>query len=351
MIKKADSENKTIDYWTLGVGVILSLFTTALFLTGCGGGGSSVQQAKSAAWFMDNGKLKVLCTTEMVHDVVQQVGGEEIDAITLITGELDPHTYEIVKGDSEKLEFAQLIYSNGLLLEHGPSLRQFLEGNDKVYRLGDMIRLQKPELILTVNGMPDPHIWMDIAIWERTIPLIVNSLVQARPEKEKFFRERGEEVSREFLEADRRVRERLHLIPQEKRYLVTSHDAFNYFARSYLAEESEVKSGAWHKRFKAPEGLAPDIQLSLVDVLRIIQHLEDYKIRVLFPEANVSKDSLRKIVDSQKQRGINLVIAEEPLYGDSMGGAGSDGDTYIKMIEHNAKVIGEYLGKHNGEGH
>jgi manganese/zinc/iron transport system substrate-binding protein len=68
-----------------------------------------------------------------------------------------------------------------------------------------------------------------------------------------------------------------------------------------------------------------------------------YQIHVLFPESNVSRDSIKKIVESGREKGLNLKIAQEPLYADAMGKPGSDGDTYIKMIQHNAKIIAHYL--------
>ena len=61
-----------------------------------------------------NGKLKVLSTTAMLHDLVKQIGGDEIDSTVLICGDLDPHTYQLVKGDGEKLSFADLVFYNGL---------------------------------------------------------------------------------------------------------------------------------------------------------------------------------------------------------------------------------------------
>ena len=78
---------------------------------------------------------------------------------------------------------------------------------------------------------------------------------------------------------------------------MTSHDAFNYFARAYLADPEEVE---WQKRFEAPEGLAPDGQLSVADIQRIIDHICMYRIAVLFPESNVSRDSLRKIISIRR---------------------------------------------------
>ena len=77
-------------------------------------------------WMDSNGKLKVLCTTVIIKDVVEGVGGEYIDVISLINGGLDPHSYELVKGDNEKFQCAEVIFSNGLGLESGTSLQYLL---------------------------------------------------------------------------------------------------------------------------------------------------------------------------------------------------------------------------------
>ena len=100
-----------------------------------------------------------------------------------------------------------------------------------------------------------------------------------------------------------RIKSRMQAIPSEKRFLVTSHDAFNYFTRAYLASEDELETDSWQKRFAAPEGLAPESQLSPSDIQHIIGHLHKYNINVLFPESNVSKDSIRKILQARKCKG------------------------------------------------
>src|ERR1700690_968816 len=71
-------------------------------------------------WMQENGKLKVLCTTAMVADLVAHVGGQEVDCYILIQGQHNPHSYQLVKGDDEKFSRADLIFYNGLGLEHGP---------------------------------------------------------------------------------------------------------------------------------------------------------------------------------------------------------------------------------------
>lgn len=294
-------------------------------------------------WFVPDGRLKVLSTTAMIHNLVQEIGGDTVDGAVLICGELDPHTYQLVKGDDEKLAFADLIFHNGLGLEHGPSLQYYLVGSDKAVSLGDAVRKGHPDKILYLQGQLDPHIWMDISLWAQTIAPIVEALSRADPDNAEGYRERGDALYGKLIELHNSVKETLQGIPDDKRFLVTSHDAFNYFAKAYLATDEERVENRWDHRFEAPEGLAPESQISVSDIRQIIEHLEKYRINVLFAESNVSKDSIRKIVSAGNEKGLELKIAEVPLYGDAMGAKDSGADTYQTMIQHNAKTLRRYL--------
>lgn len=297
----------------------------------------------------DDSKLKVLSTTAMIGDIVKEVGGDKVDSLSLITGELDPHSYELVKGDDEKLARADLIFYNGLGLEHGPSLKEYLKGNSKAFGLGDAIRVENPDLILFDKGQVDPHIWMDISLWQKNVPYIVKQLQEKDPINASYYAQRGEELEKSMSEEDKGIYELLQAIPENERYLVTSHDAFNYFTRRYLAASDEKTFEEWKKRFHAPEGLAPEGQISVRDLQSIIDHMKHYGITVLFPESNVSKDSIKKILDAANQEGLNFVIAKDTLYGDAMGRAGTEGGTYLGMILSNAKVINKYLKKEKND--
>lgn len=318
-----------------------ALFYSLLILTfvGC----SSASHTRTKLWMTPNGKVKVLCTIEMIEDIVENIGGDHVDTLTLVQGELDPHTYQLVKGDDEKLSFAQIIFYNGLGLEHGPSLRSYLSGAKKAVALGDQIKQESPDRILHYNGQIDPHIWMDISLWRRTIPTIVKTLSEFDPDHTHIYQKNGENLSRELEQAHEEIYAYMQELPSSKRYLVTSHDAFNYFARAYLATDEERATHTWQQRFAAPEGLAPESQLSVTDIQQIIDHMKEHNIRVLFPESNVSQDSIRKIVDAGNENGLDFHVAQVYLYGDAMGREGSSGDTYIKMLWHNAKTIEKYL--------
>lgn len=308
--------------------LVLPLFLTFI-LIGCS------SKNRLSEWMGDGSKIKILSTTAQIGNLVAEIGGERVDGWVLIEGDLDPHSYEMVKGDDEKLARANLVFYNGLGLEHGASLSSLLRGSPKAIPIGDKIRAAYPERILKKGEAVDPHIWMDISLWQKAIDPIVEALILADPDGAAYYRERGDALVLKMENAHREIKDLILAVPSEKRYLVTSHDAFQYFTRSYLAETDETD---WAERFAAPEGLAPDGQLNPLDIQRIIDFLRSKKITVVFPESNVSRDSIKKIALSGKNLGLDIRICSETLYGDSMSGL-----SYLEMMSRNAEVIKRYL--------
>ncbi len=310
--------------------VILSLFILLLIL------GCSPSKNRLSDWMGPNkGKLKILSTTAQVADLVKEIGGDRVDNWTLIQGDLDPHSYEIVKGDGEKLARADHIFYNGLGLEHGASLSQFLKTSPKTTAVGEKISALVPEKILKKGGVTDPHIWMDISLWEEGIDPIIDALSAVDPEGAPLYKERGALLHEKMERVHNQIFSQLQKIPSNKRYLVTSHDAFHYFTRSYLADPGETN---WEDRFAAPEGLAPEGQLNPRDIQKIIDYLKAKNISVLFPESNVSRDSIRKIATAGRELGLKIEVSAEPLYGDAMSGL-----LYLEMMQRNAETISKYL--------
>lgn len=313
-----------------------------LFVCSCSGKREGHHQ-KLQNWQQENGHLKVLSTTGMINDLVEHIGGSHVDTLILINEELDPHSYQLVKGDDEKLSSAQIIFYNGLGLEHGPSLASYLQKNPKAIPLGDYLEKQNAASIIKVNGQRDPHIWMDVSLWMQAIPLIVEQLSEKDPAHRADFIANADALRETLTATHQEVTQIMHEVPESKRYLVTSHDAFNYFTRAYLSEPGEVQNNTWEKRFAAPEGLAPESQLSTTDIQFIIDHMYQHNIHVLFPESTVSRDSINKIVQAGRDKGLDLRLGCCPLYSDALGEPGSDGDTYSKMLVYNAKMIASYL--------
>ena len=258
-----------------------------------------------------------------------------MDGLVLIQGDLDPHSYEIVKGDGGKLQRADHIFYNGLGLEHGASLSSLLKNSDKATAIGERISGAYPERILKKGEMVDPHIWMDISLWQKGIDPIVQELSAVDPEGATFYSERGALLLEKMETAHKQVLSQIPTIPAKNRYLVTSHDAFHYFTRSYLADPGEI---SWAERFAAPEGLAPEGQLNPRDIQKIIDYMRINQVTVVFSESNVSRDSIRKIATAGKELGLEIRVCSEPLYGDAMSGL-----SYLEMMNRNADTIAKYL--------
>lgn len=307
---------------------MMKYFLCLFLLFACAGCQNS--SSKLEEWIKPSGRIKVLSTTAIIDNLVAQIGKDRIDHLALIEGAMDPHSYELVKGDAEKLSYAQIIFYNGLGLEHGASLRYQLAEHPKAIALGDKIREQKPRSILFDRGQIDPHLWLDVSLWAEIIGPIVEALSEADPENRAYFNAQGQEVRKSLLDLDDAFAKKLQMIPSEKRYLVTSHDAFNYFTRRYLHEKDD-----WKDRFCAPEGLAPDGQLSCQDIQKVVDYLILHRVGVIFPESNVSRDSLKKIVSVCQEKGIKVQMAEESLDSDTLGTS----KTYQDMMEHNVNVL------------
>ncbi len=296
-----------------------------------------VQRFRS--WMEPNGKIKILSTITQIGDLVEEIGGDRVDSWVLMHGELDPHSYELVKGDDEKFTRADLVFYNGLGLEHGASLDATLQRHPSGVNLGAWIEKKYPQKILRKNQLIDPHVWMDVSLWKETIDPIVENLILLDPEGKEFYQRRALQLNEKMDAVHEEMRAYLQKIPAHKRYLVTSHDAFHYFTKTYLADPSDGE--AWTERFAAPEGLAPDGQLNPRDIEAIIDYLREKKISVLFPESNVSRDSIKKIVSAGRELGLHISICSEALYGDAMGTG--ENKSYLDSMRHNAEVISRYL--------
>lgn len=285
-------------------------------------------------------KIKVLSTIPMIGDLVEKIGGGEIDHLTLIRGNIDPHNYELVKGDVEKIQYADIIFYNGLGLEHGASLRYQIQNHRQSVALGDYLLDNYRDQIIISEGEIDPHVWMDVNLWRNTTNLIVKTLSEADSAHAEYFASNGAKLHAELGQLDLEMLSLMNEIPETQRFLVTSHDAFSYFARRYFAIAEETD---WSKRCAAPEGLAPDGQLSIGHIRDIVTHLSQYGISVIFPESNVNPDSLKKVQEACLEKGIVVSISRDPLYGDSVGEENGDANTYMRMMKKNAEIIHKSL--------
>lgn len=282
-------------------------------------------------------RIHVLSMNRMIYDCVSRITGDRVKNIVLIDGSIDPHSYEMVKGDEDQMVMSQLIFCNGLGLEHSASLRKHLEGNPKVVDLGSRLLDKKVFDLLKEDGFPDPHIWTDMRVWSAAVREIGTVLVQQFPQYAEEFQKNADQLLLEMEELDRWAERSLATIPEKNRFLVTGHNAFSYFTRRYLSSDDERESGDWKLRCISPEGLAPEAQISIRDIMRVVEYICANDVGVVFFEDTLNQDALRKIVSCSKS-GQKIRLAKSPLYSDNVK------DNYFHTFQHNVRTITEELG-------
>lgn len=312
-------------------------FLLVLFMVSCQS--SHESQRKTRAWMQEDGTIKVLCTTGQVAALAEAVGGKDVSVLELIPSQSDPHTYRLVRGDAEKFQRAALVLYSGLGLEHSAGIMRRISGSNG-HAITDAAA--KEGYSIMAGAVNDPHMWMDASLWAKGARSIASLFSEIRPDLRQDFEERARKVEKKLLSVHQELQETLQRIPDNKRYLVTVHDAFYYFCRAYLATDEERKFGSWKTRCVAPEGLAPESQISTRDIQESVQYIAQRHITVLFKEAGVNQDSLKKIGFVAQKRGLTVTICPDPLYADTMISEGIEG--YVQTLRQNAAVLVSALG-------
>ena len=285
-------------------------------------------------------KKRVLVTVPMIHDLVKMVAKDRLSCDILIGPGIDPHSYEVVSGDRKKIQRADLVIANGLMLEHGANLQKFIKEHKNSIFLGDFFMLHHKDRLIFIEGQVDPHIWMDISLWQEALTPIIKKLQELDPEHSQEYEKNGAMAKKELEDLDRALCKKMQAIDKKHRYIITTHDAFYYFARQYLADPGEKD---WKSRVMAPQGLNPQEEISLFQLENICCHIIKHDLHHLFFESNLSKQSLKRIIEVCKDRGQKIKLCEDPLYGDTVDPKGGPIENYTAMMKHNAALIASVL--------
>ena len=263
------------------------------------------------------GKLKVVTTFTILADMVRNVGGEHVALTTLVGPDGDAHVYEPTPADARALARADLVVVNGLGFEGWIDRLINVSG----YR-GPVVVASEGIAALTVEeNQPDPHAWQDLANGRLDVANIVRALAAADPDHADDYRHRADAYDRELAELDREVKSRLDAFPRDRRKVITSHDAFQYFGRAYGID------------FHAPVGLSTESEPSAGQVAALIRQMRDEGIHALFVE-NITDPRLV----GQLAREAGAVIGGR-LYSDSLSGPTGPAPTYLDMFRHNVGEI------------
>ena len=275
--------------------------------------------------------LGIVATTGMLGDTVQQVGGDRVKVTTLMGSGVDPHTYRQTRSDIIRMIHADIVVWHGLHLEAQlmPLLHD-LSRRKRVVALADAI--PKADLLAAEGNeeLPDPHVWMDPALWQFVIAKARDTLIEADPEGREVYEANAKHYAEAVSALESRVKALLQSVPEKDRVLVTAHDAFRYFGKANGYEVLGI------------QGISTESEASLHRVETLVQLLAERQIKAIFVESSVSDQNIRALVEGAAARGHHMQIGGE-LYSDAMGKPGTFEGTYIGMIEHNARTIANAL--------
>lgn len=275
----------------------------------------------------------IVTTTGMVTDLVRHVAGAQVRVTGLIEAGVDPHLFKPTRGHVKQLQDADLVIYSGLTLEGrmGESFTQLQRSGKAVFAVTEALDADYLRSPPDFAGHYDPHVWMDVKAWNQCVGHVAESLAKLDPDHADEFRANAAAYQKELVRLDEYVRKVIGSIPESQRVLVTAHDAFEYFSRSYQIEVKSV------------QGVTTESEAGVLDVNRLVDFLVERKLPAIFVESSVNGKNIQAVIEGAKSRGVTVKIGGE-LFSDAMGADGTYEGTYIGMIDHNATLIARALG-------
>ncbi|HEX6957900.1 MAG TPA: metal ABC transporter substrate-binding protein [Ferrovibrio sp.] len=275
--------------------------------------------------------LRVVATFSVLGDMAAAIGGEQVAVTALVPPGGDAHVYEPKPGDARTIAGAKLVIVNGLGMEGW------------IDRLIDASGYRGPVTVASQGIVPqtmraeeadggeadggkaaaatDPHAWQNLANGMVYADNILAGLIAADPADAEIYRQRHAAYRAALEQLDAWVRAQIATVPQAKRRIITSHDAFGYFGSAYGI------------RFLAPVGISTDAEPSAAGVARLSQQIRREHVRALFIETMTDPRLMQQLA-----REAGAAIGP-PLYSDTLSPKGGPADTYIRMFRHNVPAM------------
>lgn len=305
----------------VGRGVVAAVAAVGvLALAGCG----SVASGQASG---SDGRLDVVATTPVVADFARNVGGDRVHVVQILKPGVDPHDYEASPADIQAIADADLVVKSGVGLEAA-----WLDDTvSSAGYEGEVVDASRGVKVRAGNGdkgqkAGDPHIWHDPANARIMVDDIATALAAKDPAGKAGY-ERGAaayDAKLATLDADNKAE--IGTIPEAQRKLVTNHDAFGYYCARYGIDFV----GSIIPSFDT------SAELSAKDVADIVAKIRATGVKAIFSESSLPPKTAETIAS---EAHVKVVGGEDSLYGDTLGPPGSDGATYLQMIEHNTSTI------------
>lgn len=261
----------------------------------------------------------------MVADLVRGVGGDDVTVMQLMGPGVDPHLYTATPRDVEALNAADIIFYSGLHLE-GRMTEIFERLARRKATIAVTSRIPRDRLLEVSPGTYDPHVWFDVDLWSLGIETVRQALVESDPAHAESYARRANELTGKYNSLNAFCRERIAVIPAERRVLVTAHDAFHYFGRAYGMEVKSI------------QGISTDSEASVRQINTLVDFICRRGIKAVFVEHSINERNMRALIEGCQAQGHRVMIGGE-LYSDALGPAGTTADNYQGMVRTNVNTI------------
>ncbi len=270
-------------------------------------------------------KYKVLATASIFSDMAKNIATDEIEVESIVPIGSDPHLYEPTPNDVKAVSAADLILVNGLGFEGW--LKKLIDNSGTSAKIVVITNGIEAIQNLSYKNTADPHAWMNVQNGLIYIKNIKNALIELDPTG-KLEYEFNYGIYKQQLETlDDYVVQKISEIPEHKRVLITSHDAFQYYGRRYRITLEPVL------------GVSTEAEVQTADIRRIISVIRKNEIPTVFIETTVNPKLLQQIAMD------NNVSIGGSLFSDSIGDLNSPAPSYYDMIKYNTDTIVEGLKK------
>ena len=276
-------------------------------------------------------KPYIVATTTLLADAIKNIVKDSAEVVSIMGPGVDPHLYKASLGDLRNFIDADFIFYQGLHLEG--KMGEVLEklGRTKsVTALGNRLPQHLVHQPVEGGNFPDPHIWFDGSIWKDGVIIARDVLIEQNPDAADYFRLNAQSYIEKLDSLDAYISEQILSIPENKRLLITAHDAFSYFGRAYGIEVMGL------------QGISTQAEFGLRDVSDLVNIIVDRDIKAVFVETSVSDKALRAVIEGAENKKKEVVIGGL-LYTDALGAEDTPEGTYIGMMTYNVNAITKAL--------
>ena len=272
-------------------------------------------------------KIAITTTTNVITDLVENIGGDYVSVTGLMGPGIDPHLYRPSASDVKELQNADIIFYNGLDLEGkmGDIFVKIGKGETHVWAVSESIP-RESLLILDTTGHFDPHVWWNVELWAEAAKVVATGLKEYDPKNSEKYDENLSEYLNQLETLNSNNLKKINSIPKEQRVLVTAHDAFRYFGHTYGFEELSI------------QGWSTDSEAGIREIQNLADEISERKIKALFVETSISPATIEALKAAVQDKGHDVIIGGE-LFSDAIGEKGTYDGTYVGAFTHNIDTI------------